>query len=65
MKLKNVKSMGMYMTDIVLTITLTQSGIQVGGPLHDKILCMGLLELAKQSVINYDPSKIIVTQTSP
>ena len=48
--------------DIILTITMTPAGIQVGGPIHDKLLCMGLLELAKPAILNYDPSKIVVAQ---
>jgi hypothetical protein len=44
--------------DIILTITMTPNGIQVGGPINDKILCLGLLALATQSVLNYDPTAI-------
>ena len=48
--------------DIILTITLTPQGVQVGGPINDKVLCLGLLELAKPAILNYDPSKIVVAQ---
>lgn len=44
--------------DIILTITLDSSGIQVGGPINDKILCLGMMELAKKSIIEYNPSAI-------
>lgn len=50
--------------DVVLTISLTPQGIQVGGPINDKILCLGLLELGKQSILQYDPSKIQVAPAS-
>lgn len=46
--------------DIILTITMTPQGIQVGGPINDKILCLGLLELAKPAILNYQPSAIQV-----
>ena len=46
--------------DVILTVTLTSEGIQVGGPINDKILCLGMLELAKKSVIEYQPTAIQV-----
>ena len=50
--------------DVILTISLTSQGIQVGGPINDKILCLGMMELAKQTIINYDPNKIQVAPAS-
>ena len=50
--------------DVILTISLTPQGVSVGGPINDKILCLGLLELGKQSILNYDPSKIQVAPAS-
>jgi len=50
--------------DIILTITLTKEGIQVGGPIHDKVLCLGLLELAKPAILNYNPNAIQVAPAS-
>ena len=46
-----------------LVITLLNSGkIEVNGPLHDKILCYGLLEIAKDVVKSYNiQSKIMTT----
>lgn len=50
--------------EIILTITMTPQGIQVGGPINDKILCLGLLELAKPVILNYVPSQIQVAPAS-
>ena len=50
--------------DIILTITLTPQGIQVGGPINDKVLCLGMMELAKKSVIDYQPQAIQVAPAS-
>ena len=45
---------------IKLTIMLTQDGnVSVEGPLQDKILCYGLLEMAKDTIKNFVPSPII------
>ena len=52
------------MNDIILTITLTSQGIQVGGPINDKVLCLGMMELAKKSVIDYQPQTIQVAPAS-
>ena len=43
------------MADIVLAVTLNrESGqVNVSGPLADKVLCLGLLEMAKNLVHNY------------
>ena len=30
-------------------------GVNVQGPIHDKVLCLGLLETAKMIVVNHDP----------
>lgn len=50
--------------DIELTIRMSQKGeIQVGGPIENKILCLGLMELAKKVIINYEPSKIQIAKT--
>ena len=31
--------------------------VLVHGPLANKVLCLGLLEIAKQSVLNWDPQE--------
>ena len=42
-----------------ITITLTELGqISVNGPLHDKILCFGMLEMAKEAVHNFKPGEV-------
>ena len=48
------------MQDVILTITMTPQGLQVGGPIEDKILCLGMMELAKKSIIDYQPKAIQV-----
>ena len=50
--------------DIILTISLTPQGVQVGGPINDKVLCLGLLELAKPAILNYNPNAIQVAPAS-
>ena len=49
--------------DIILTITLNKDGVQVGGPINDKVLCLGLLELAKPAILNYDASKLVIASS--
>jgi len=46
-----------------LVILLLDNGkVEVNGPLHDKILCYGLLEIAKDVVKSYNiQSKIMTT----
>ncbi len=45
---------------IVLTITATSDGqVQVSGPLDNKLLCYGLLEIARQQVQAFATSPII------
>ena len=40
--------------NIVLTITVEPTGrLVLNGPMHDKMFCLGALELAKQCVISY------------
>ena len=36
--------------DIQLTIRLTERGVEVNGPISDKVLCFGLLEAAKDAI---------------
>jgi len=39
---------------VMIQITMAENGaVGVNGPLHDKILCMGLLEVAKAAVLTY------------
>ena len=49
--------------ELVLKITVTRNGeISVEGPLENKLLCMGILEMAKDAVKNYDPGKIQIAR---
>lgn len=42
------------MNELHLTIKMTPDGqISVEGPLENKILCLGLLEIAKSTVMNH------------
>lgn len=46
--------------DTHLTIILHPNGnVDVNGPLQDKILCYGLLEIAKDLIRNYKPGAIL------
>lgn len=46
--------------DVIITVILKPDGsVQVGGPLGNKLICYGMLELARQSVHDYDASKRI------
>lgn len=39
---------------ITLTITLSPDGqLNVNGPLHNRIICLGMLEMAKAVVVNF------------
>jgi hypothetical protein len=46
-----------------LTITITidqEGGMQVLGPINDKVLCLGMLEMAKQIVIMHKAENNLV-----
>jgi len=42
-------------SDIVLTITLRKddNAISVNGPIHDDVLCFGMIEKAKDAITNW------------
>lgn len=55
---------------IELTITMGPGGITAKGPIHDVILCLGLLEAGKQVVIDHnkksrDQSRIEIPKFMP
>lgn len=51
---------------IEIKIMLTQDGqVQVSGPLHDKILCLGLLEMAKQTIHDYKGQPNVIPFKGP
>ena len=50
---------------IELKITLDQSGLRVEGPIQDKLVCLGLLELAKDAVKEFKASPIITSPPLP
>ncbi len=48
---------------IQIIISMFPNGqINVNGPIHDKILCYGLLEIARDIVKDYKPQQVIVPQ---
>lgn len=48
------------MADIRITITMTPDGqFNMTGPLDNKVVCYGLLEMAKVAVTHHQPSKIV------
>lgn len=38
--------------------------VNVNGPIHNKILCLGMLELAKQAILAFDPTKAVMPVTA-
>lgn len=50
------------MAKVSLTILIDDDGRPgVTGPIHDKVLCYGLLEVGRQVIQAYDPEQRIVT----
>ena len=50
--------------EIILKITLKEDGnIDVNGPLHNKVLCLGMMEIAKDLVLKYRQVANIVKAT--
>ena len=52
------------MNDQTITITLKDGQIGVNGPIENKLFCLGLLELAKDLIIKYDPAAIQLVRPS-
>lgn len=45
---------------VTLTVTMTPDGnVNVNGPIANKVLCYGLLELAKDAIRRYNPERIV------
>jgi hypothetical protein len=44
---------------IKLTITIENGKLSVDGPLEDKILSLGMLEMAKPAIIGYNAKSIV------
>lgn len=59
----------MYMKSVTLTITIDQDGsVKVSGPLSDKLFCYGLLEMARDSIREFESkpaSDIVVAPAFP
>jgi hypothetical protein len=48
------------MNKVQLIITMDDAGnVSVSGPIENKLLCFGMIELAKLAIQNYVPSPII------
>ena len=43
------------MNEVQLVITLKPTGVEVSGPIGDKVLCYGLLESAKDAIRDFKP----------
>lgn len=41
---------------------LTDGSVQVNGPINDKVLCFGLLEVAKITIANHKPAEQALVQ---
>lgn len=51
---------------VKLTITIDEAGrCSVEGPLHNKIMCYGILEEAKHVIREFDPNKKVITPPAP
>lgn len=48
----------MPQSQIVITIT-DEGKFNCTGPLDNKLLCYGMLELAKEAVLRHDPNRVI------
>lgn len=55
------------MGKVMLTISVDEKGqVGVNGPIQDKILCLGLMELAKVAVLEYNPdTRVAATPMGP
>ena len=44
-----------------LVIKVNPDGtLSIGGPIENKVLCLGILELAKKAIIDHNPSALVV-----
>lgn len=51
---------------IVLTITLDAAGnVGVNGPIDNKVLCMGMIEVAKGAILAHKGEKQLIQQVPP
>lgn len=41
---------------LILELNPLDGSVNISGPIHDKILCYGLLELGKDIIRNYKPN---------
>jgi hypothetical protein len=49
--------------DLVLTITMSPDGrCQVTGPIANKGVCYGMLELARDAIYEYKPDELTIAQ---
>ena len=51
------------MNEVTLTIMLKPTGeVALAGPIENKLLCLGLLAVAQNVIINYDPGAIQIAK---
>ena len=53
------------MPDVTIKIMLSNGQIKVEGPIHDKVLCYGLLELAKESIQDWNKQQKLTNIVIP
>ena len=48
-----------------ITIKVNPDGtLSIGGPIENKVLCLGIIELAKKAIIDHNPSVIAIAPAS-
>jgi hypothetical protein len=53
----------MNLPSIEIRVKLLSNGrVEINAPMQNKVLCLGLLELAKDLVITYEPTKSEILQ---
>lgn len=52
------------LVELKITMDAQTGAINVNGPIHNKILCLGMLELGKQAVLAFDPTKAVMPVSS-
>ena len=50
--------------ELMITMDNQTGAVGVNGPIHNKILCLGMLELAKQAILAFDPTKAVMPVAS-
>jgi hypothetical protein len=43
---------------LIITLDPTSRAVSVNGPIQDKLMCLGMIELAKAAIQSFDPSRV-------